>query len=545
MVGFTQSRAGAVVLAVVVVSVAATQADTIFVDTDNCPLSDCCFPHNLRGCDDRECEAIVCAVIPNCCAGFAVWFQGCADLAFDLCGLCRPSGGSGTEADPYCSIQTAIDNAVDTDEIVVAPGTYIENIDFLGKAITLRSSDGADVTTIGPPAWGDVVRCISGEGPDTLLDGFTITGEEQFGPYGHGMFNSGSSPTVSNCIFRDNSTLGYGGGMSNNSSSPTVTNCTFSGNSATAGGGMYNIFSSPTVINCTFSGNSANSGGGMANAGGTPTVTNCTFSGNSASSSGGGMSNSSTSPTVTNCTFESNTGNLGGGMYSQVGSSPTMTNCTFSGNTAVNAGGLYNAGGTPTLINCTLSGNSAESGVGGLFSFGGNPTLSNCVLWGNGPSNILNNGGSPVVTFTDVQGGFPGLGNIDADPLFVDPGNGDHRLSPGSLCIDAGDNTAVPQQITTDLDGNPRFRDDPGRPDGGVPDGVNPIIDMGSYEFQGESTPGDLNGDGTVGINDFSALLDAWGPCPDPCPPFCFGDIDGDCNVGVLDFLLLLRNWTL
>ncbi len=59
-----------------------------------------------------------------------------------------PGPGSGSERDPYCSIQTAIDNAVDTDEIVVAPGTYFETIDFLGKAITLRSSDGAEVTTI-------------------------------------------------------------------------------------------------------------------------------------------------------------------------------------------------------------------------------------------------------------------------------------------------------------------------------------------------------------------------------------------------------------
>ncbi len=59
-----------------------------------------------------------------------------------------PGPGSGTERDPYCSIQIAIDNAVDTDEIVVAPGKYFETINFFGKAIWLRSSDGAEVTTI-------------------------------------------------------------------------------------------------------------------------------------------------------------------------------------------------------------------------------------------------------------------------------------------------------------------------------------------------------------------------------------------------------------
>ena len=61
-----------------------------------------------------------------------------------------PGPGSGMELDPYCSIQIAIDNAVDTDEIIAAPGTYFETINFLGKAITLRSSDGAEVTMTRP-----------------------------------------------------------------------------------------------------------------------------------------------------------------------------------------------------------------------------------------------------------------------------------------------------------------------------------------------------------------------------------------------------------
>jgi len=68
-----------------------------------------------------------------------------------------PGPGNGSEVDPYCSIQTAIDNAVDTDEIVVAPGTYVEAINFLGKAITLRSSDGQSVTTIDGTGFSHVV----------------------------------------------------------------------------------------------------------------------------------------------------------------------------------------------------------------------------------------------------------------------------------------------------------------------------------------------------------------------------------------------------
>ncbi len=92
------------------------------------------------------------------------------------------------------TIQEAIDAAMNGDEIVVASGTYFETIDFLGKAITLRSSDGPEVTIIDAQGLETVVICQSGEGPDTVLDGFTITGGN--GSLGGGMFNDSSSPTV-------------------------------------------------------------------------------------------------------------------------------------------------------------------------------------------------------------------------------------------------------------------------------------------------------------------------------------------------------------
>ncbi|MHC4776833.1 MAG: hypothetical protein ACYTBR_16445, partial [Planctomycetota bacterium] len=81
-----------------------------------------------------------------------------------------PGPGSGTPGDPYCSIQTAIENAVDTDEIVVAPGTYLETIDFLGRAVALRSSGGPEVSIIDAQQTGATVFCYSGEGPSTVLD---------------------------------------------------------------------------------------------------------------------------------------------------------------------------------------------------------------------------------------------------------------------------------------------------------------------------------------------------------------------------------------
>ena len=195
---------------------------------------------------------------------------------------------------PGDSIQDAINAAMDGDEIVVAPGTYVETINFNGKAITVRSSDGAEVTIIDGTGFFHVVQCVSGEGLDTVLDGFTITGGHAQGPAG-----------------RNNT----GGGMYNHTSSPTVTNCTFADNFANySGGGLYSIFGSPTVTNCTFSGNTCNiSGGGMFLESGSPTVNNCMFSGNAAGVFGGGMSTGGGSPTVTNCSFIGNSAVENGG----------------------------------------------------------------------------------------------------------------------------------------------------------------------------------------------------------------------------------------
>ena len=319
-----------------------------------------------------------------------------------------------------------------------------------------------------------------------MLTNCTFEGNSA-GVVGGGMYNlQDSSPTLTGCAFLGNS-ANWGGGMANSdSSAPVLTDCIVSDNWAdSSGGGIYNAESSPTLTNCTFQGNSAvDEGGGMLNISSAPTLTGCTFSGNTADA-GGGMHNSSASPMLTNVTFAGNEASSGGGMHNNE-SSPVLVNCTFWGNSAQGkGGGIRNkTNSAPTLTNCTFYGNTATDG-GALQNFeSSSPTLTNCILWGDTAPEISNSTDSEAdVTFSDVQGNAPDpiAGNISADPLFLDPDNGDFHLLPGSPCIDAGNNEAPGLSgIATDLDGKPRFSDVVSVPDTG--NGAAPIVDMGAHE---------------------------------------------------------------
>ena len=348
-----------------------------------------------------------------------------------------------------------------------------------------------------------------------LLDGFTITGgyadgDEYPHDSGGGMTNSYfSSPTLTNVTFSGNSAIWYGGGLCNDYSNPILINVTFSTNSAGYGGGMRNAYSSPALTNVTFSGNSATYGGGMRNDDhSNPTLTNVTFSGNSAVHSGGGMHNDYSSyPKLTNVTFSGNSAEYGGGMRNDGHSNPTLTNVTFAGNSAWLGGGMFNYYSSPTLTNVTFSGNSAEDDGGGMtnkyfssptltnVTFSGNsaafgsgggifnwnyssPALTNNILWGNGPSQIHNYDESiPVITYSLVQGGYGGEGNISGDPILGLLADNDgftqtHALLSGSPAIDAGSPTVCPAM------------DQRGylRPIDGNGDGTS-RCDMGAYEF--------------------------------------------------------------
>jgi len=166
-------------------------------------------------------------------------------------------------------------------------------------------------------------------------------------------------------------------------------------------------------------------------------------------------SGENTSAVLTGFTIQNGlASNKGGGIYCN-NSSPSLENVTISGNSATGfdygyGGGIYCQYSSPSLENVSISGNSAYSYGGGIFcDWYSNPSLVNCILWNDSPQEIYIFDGSGVnATYSDIQGGWAGTGNINADPLFVDPANGDYHLSwtnypvqdsTMSPCIDAGD----------------------------------------------------------------------------------------------------------
>ncbi|MHC4694578.1 MAG: choice-of-anchor Q domain-containing protein, partial [Planctomycetota bacterium] len=368
------------------------------------------------------------------------------------------------------------------------PDPNLQDIELYETILSgdLKLDDGPDFANNGENSY----HVITAKGTDStcVLYGFTITcGNANTNGHdrGGGMYILSSIPAVSNCTFRGNS-ADYGGGMYNNDSISTVTNCTFRENYAQYGGGIRNDYSSMTLTNCTFIGNKAikeeygsGHGGAVYNADSIDLrLTNCTFIDNTAVGQlgrGGGIYNFSSSPIfLTSCTFTGNSAiHRGGGIYGRHGDI-TLFNCTFSGNSALWGGGMWNFYDNLALINCTFSGNRAEDG-GGIFNEADtSQTVTNCIFWDNGAEQIS---GNVNVSYSDVEGGWPGEYNINAEPMFIDADGLDNifgtqddnlRLLEGSPCLDVGDNYNIPPSTDTDLDGNPRIVDD--------------IVDMGAYE---------------------------------------------------------------
>lgn len=375
------------------------------------------------------------------------------------------------------TIQAAIDAAVNGDTVLVADGTYTENIDFKGKAISVKSVNGAKTTIIEGNKIDYVVKFQTNEGPTSILDGFTITSG-----YPGGVNIGGSSPTVQNSTITANTGC-TGVGINIGSGAPLIQNNIISNNvqagcSGGPGGGGIEIIGSSVgaqIIGNTITGN--NSGDGV---------------------NGGGIGLWTPGPVLIQGNFISgNTASNGGGIGGANDTSGVrIVENVITGNTALAAGGGIEIDNTVSLIlNNTIAGNDAPGGgsafFGEFFTTTGPMTISNNLMVGKTGQAAVGCRGfdtvsPPVFSFNDVFTlGGPNYGsicidqtgkngNISADPLFVNSAVSDFRLQATSPAIDVGSNTA-PSVPPKDIAENDRILDGNGD--------CIATVDMGAYEF--------------------------------------------------------------
>ena len=385
-------------------------------------------------------------------------------------------------------------------------------------AVQLNTSDNSQVVLNSE--YNDNTACING---------FTITGG--YGDRGPGITCQYGNPVFADCTISDNravsGSITVGGGVLTLESSAEFVNCTFLSNGATKGGGIYNSASSPLLRGCLFVGNGASEGGAMFNVHSSPQLFSCKFVNNRASFSSRPISGNGGTTVVI---FKGE----GGAIYNRH-SEISLTNCVFAGNRAAWEGGaIYSYYGTgPILTNCTLTGNSASHAEALVYSQGAR--LLNCVVW-NGSQAIEPRDSGLVVVHSNTQGGWPGDGNIDADPCFAAPGywdpngtpedanddfwaDGDYHLKSQAGRWDANSQTWVQDDVTSPcIDAG-----DPMTAIGQEPFPNGGIINMGAY-----------GGTSEAGKSYFGEPV---------CETIVAGDLNGDCRVGFEDFMIMALHW--
>lgn len=390
------------------------------------------------------------------------------------------------------TIQAAINAASNGDTVLVAPGTYNENINFNGKAITVTSSAGAAQTIIDGGGIGPVVTFNTNETISSTLNGFTLQ---------HGISTANSLYT--------------GAGVFVYFSAPTITNNIIQNNNGCNGGGIGVYYGSPliranTIASNTMNGCSGGSGAISVGGSGSTQIIGNVISNNSAvfGNCGGISLDGSSNTTIQNNTITGNVvsglspASVGGAIcmwnilsFQSPGNSIITQNVIY-GNTAGQGGGIYAyipSGARPLFANNTIVGSSTSPLGSAVYITGYDDQaqfVDNLLIGASGTNSVYCDNSydqvPPVFAnndeFSPTGTGLGGScsnsaglnGNISADPLFVNAAAGNFHLQPTSPAIDAGTNSA-PNLPQTDFAGTPRILD-------GNNDCVS-TVDMGAYEL--------------------------------------------------------------
>lgn len=344
--------------------------------------------------------------------------------------LVRPDGTG-----DFATIQEAIDAAAPAETVVLADGTFAgpgnRDLDFLGKAITVRSQSGDATTCVidcegsaGEPHRG--VSFITGESVSTVLENVTITGGWM--TTGAGGRIHGASPTLRGVVFRDCGGSDGGGLIVGGGSTAQLEDCVFADNVADdAGGGVYVNTSYPQFIRCTFEGNAAHwGGGGLYCQYAAPNLLECVFEGNTSNHWGGALHARyiESGVNATRCVFRENSAPQGGAVHTRNEAYPSFTECTFVGNASASGAAFYlRTDSNVNVIRSILA--LSPEGAAVADDGTGTANLYCCDVYGNA-------GGD----WTGLLAGQYGVeNNFSADPVFCDYYADNLTLASVSPCL--------------------------------------------------------------------------------------------------------------
>jgi hypothetical protein len=465
----------------------------------------------------------------------------------------------------YPNIQAAIDDCNNDDVVIVEPNIYTgsgnKNLDFGGSAITVRSTDPNDPNVVA----ATVIDCQnsgrgfyfhSGEDTNSIISGLTITNGRASGG---GIYCSGSSPTIENCIITNNAHYasgplvgdgydGYGGGIYCGSiSNPIITGCTISYNTAKGGQGGDEIFyHDPPELIPAGNGGDGYGGGIYSSSDSGPMIVGCNLTNNEVIGGNPGWSELSHprggnghgggiygygNISINNCVISNNhaTGGNGVEFYADRGAgfgggvegNGTIKNCLISSNEVSDGsfGGpppvISEGGGiktnSSTISNCTITGNAGIWKGYGIYGTG-STIIVNCIIWDN-YDEYLNRDDlyGCSATYSCISDADSGTGVIHSDPCFVSGPEGDYYLSQisagqavDSLCVDAGSDTAA----NLEMDISTTRTDHIG--DAGT-------VDMGYHYPKAIVRSADIDENWHVDFIDFAILAGDWDRCSEPC----------------------------